>query len=93
MSENVEKAKEWIRVIYRGHTYLFTARDQFVDEHGLAVLGRLKVFPQLLVLPSDQRGQSSTDGRVRPDLYLLFSLQYPVCMSLCQLLLFRRSRS
>ena len=41
-------------MIYRGHTYLFTARDQLVDEHRLTVLRKLEVFPQLLILKTDQ---------------------------------------
>lgn len=55
VSEQVEEAKEWMWVIYRGYTYLFTARDQFVDEHRLAVLRQFEVFPQLLVLRSGQQ--------------------------------------
>lgn len=45
-------------MIYRGHTHLFTARDQLVDEHRLTILGQLKVFPQLFVLQTGHHDQS-----------------------------------
>ena len=50
-------------VIYRGHTHLFTARDQLVDEHRLTVLGKLKVLPQLLVLQTGQQDQPRVENR------------------------------
>ena len=52
--------EKWIRVIYQGHTYLFTARDQLVDEHSLVILRQLEVFPQLLIL---RTGQPRVEGQ------------------------------
>ena len=48
--ENIQEAKEQICGIHRGHTHLFTARDQLVDEHRLTILRQLKVYPQLPTL-------------------------------------------
>jgi len=69
-------------VIYRGHTHLFTARDQLVDEHRLTVLGKFKVFPQLLVLQTGQHDQPRIENVWLLLHYLLFCLRCPVRLPL-----------
>ena len=53
-------------MIYRGHTHLFTARDQLVNEQRLTVLGQLKVFSQLLVLQTGHHDQSWIENHGYP---------------------------